>query len=129
MRNNRGRISTVKRPEQVKGGEVISTDHRKTAGEWLQELGAGLRITRIQAGLTQQDLARRADISWSAVKNLESGRGANLSSLVKAIRALGREDWLAAIAPPVEPGFSPMQLLRDGQLATAGRRRFRPPSR
>jgi transcriptional regulator with XRE-family HTH domain len=91
----------------------------------LQELGTGLRLARIRAGLTQQDLARRADISWSAVKNLESGRGANLSSLVKAIRALGREDWLAAIAAPVEP--SPMQLLRE--QTAAGRRRFRPTSR
>ena len=67
--------------------------------------------------------------AWSAVKNLESGRGANLSSLVKAIRALGREDWLAAIATPVEPGLSPMQLLREGQQTAAGRRRFRPTRR
>jgi hypothetical protein len=75
--------------------------------------------------LTQQDLAGRADISWSAVKNLESGRGANLTSLVKVARALGREDWLAAIAHPAEPVVSPMEMLRDRQRTSPARRRFR----
>ena len=94
----------------------------------MQELGTGLRLSRIRAGLTQEDLARRAGISWSALKNLESGRGANLTTLVKVVRALGREDWLAAIAP-AEPAISPIQLLREGQGTLPARRRYRETSR
>jgi hypothetical protein len=35
------------------------------------------------------------------------------------VRALGAEDWLAALAPPAEPAVSPMQLLRQQQRAAA----------
>ena len=92
---------------------------KRTTKEWLEELGAGLRDRRIRAELTQEELARIADLGLSAVKNLESGEGANLTSLIKVVRALGAEDWLAALAPPAEPAVSPMQLLRQQQRAAA----------
>ncbi len=85
---------------------------RRSTQEWLVQLGADLRDRRVRAGLTQEELARRGDIGLSAVKHLESGAGANLTTLIKAIRALGAEDWLAALAPPAEPSVSPMQLLQ-----------------
>ena len=86
--------------------------YRRTTGDWLRELGAGLRRSRMGAELTQEDLARRAGVSLSALKHLEVGAGANVTSLVKVVRALGREDWLAALAPPAEPTVSPIQMLR-----------------
>ena len=103
------------------------TTYRRTTTEWLQELGAGLRRSRIRADLTQEELARRAGVSLSAVKHLEAGAGANLTSLVKVVRALGREDWLAALEPPAEPTVSPLQLLRDQRRHE--RRRVRPSGR
>jgi len=101
------------------------TTGRRTTEEWLEELGAGLRDRRIRAELTQEELARQADLGLSAVKNLESGEGANLTSLVKVVRALGAEDWLAALAPPAEPAVSPMQLLRQQRRAAPVRQRVR----
>jgi len=96
---------------------------RRTTAEWLAVLGAALRDRRIRAGLTQEELARRAGLGLSALKHLESGHGANLTSLVKAARALGCEDWLAALAPLAEPAVSPMQLLRRQQGRLPARRR------
>jgi transcriptional regulator with XRE-family HTH domain len=75
--------------------------------------------------MTQEDLARRAGVSLGAVKNLESGAGANLTSLVKVVRALGREDWLAALVPPPEPAVSPIRMLRESQKTPRERRRVR----
>jgi transcriptional regulator with XRE-family HTH domain len=97
----------------------------RTTGEWLQELGAGLRLRRIRAELTQEDLARRADVSLSALKHIEAGAGANLTSLVKVVRALGLEDWLAALAMPAEPTVSPIQMVRERRRAARTRPRVR----
>ena len=46
----------------------------------------------------------------NAVKNLESGRGASVRSLLHVLRALDREDWIQALAPQVS--ISPLQVLK-----------------
>jgi HipA N-terminal domain len=45
----------------------------------------------------------------TAIKNLESGKGASLKTLIKRLRALNRADWLSSIAPVVS--ISPLQML------------------
>jgi transcriptional regulator with XRE-family HTH domain len=92
----------------------MNTEGRRTTAEWLEELGTALRAQRLEAGFSQDELADRADVSLGALKNLETGSGANLTTLVKTVRALGREDWLAALAPKT-PQVSPMQLYRERQ--------------
>jgi transcriptional regulator with XRE-family HTH domain len=99
--------------------------NRQTTQELITELGRGIRARRIRAGLTQEELARRADLGLSALKHLESGQGANLTTLVKAVRALGCEDWLEALSPGAEPAVSPMQLLREQRRHPAPRQRVR----
>jgi transcriptional regulator with XRE-family HTH domain len=99
-----------------------TTRGRRTTEEWLIELGASLRQRRIRAELTQEELARLAGLGLSSVKHLESGQGANLASLVKVARALGAEDWLAALALPEDPAVSPMQLLHQQRRARPRRR-------
>jgi transcriptional regulator with XRE-family HTH domain len=100
---------------------------RRTTEEWLHAIGSGLRERRFRAGLTQDEVARRADVSLSSVKHLESGAGATLTSLVKVVRALGAEEWLDALAIPAEPAISPMQLLRGQRNPPSNRRRVRRP--
>jgi transcriptional regulator with XRE-family HTH domain len=109
---------------ELKAMNPTSQAHRNTQ-EWLEELGTGLRDRRVRADLTQEDLARLAGIGLGSVKRLEAGAGANLTSLVKVVRALGAEDWLAALAPPTEPVMSPMQLLRQQRRAAPARQRVR----
>lgn len=69
-----------------------------------------MRALRLRANLDQISLAERAGIGLTAVKNLESGKGATIKTLIKALRALDRADWLLTLAPPVS--ISPLQMLK-----------------
>ena len=73
-------------------------------------LGRNVRATRIAKGLSQVELADRANVSLGALKHLESGAGSTITPLVKALRALGAEAWLDELAPPPAP-FNPLDLL------------------
>jgi transcriptional regulator with XRE-family HTH domain len=98
---------------------------RRTTQEWLEEIGRNIKARRIESGVTQEELARRAGLGLGALKHLESGAGANLTTLVKVVRALGAEEWLSSLAPPPEPTVSPMQLLRERRRAVPVRQRAR----
>jgi transcriptional regulator with XRE-family HTH domain len=74
------------------------TTHQ-TVEELEAALGADLKALRLDLNIDQQTVAVRAGISISALKNLESGKGSTLKTLVATLRALGRADWLATIAP------------------------------
>ena len=81
-----------------------------TSDEWEAEIGRQIRSLRLRQNIDQQRLASHAGIALNAVKNLESGKGATLRSLVQILRVLNRVDWLRALAPPVS--ISPVQMLR-----------------
>jgi transcriptional regulator with XRE-family HTH domain len=85
----------------------------RTTDEWSAELGAQLRQLRLRKEIEQKQLSEMAGVALNAVKNLESGKGAKVSSLIKVLRALGRADWLQSLAPPVS--ISPLQLLKAKQ--------------
>jgi transcriptional regulator with XRE-family HTH domain len=87
----------------------MSTD-TTTIEEWEQRLGRQVRVARVAARLDQATLARLANVSVTALANLERGKGSSLKTLVATVRALGRTDWLESLAPPIT--VSPMQLLR-----------------
>ena len=89
-------------------------------------LGARLRELRLLKNLDQQSLAKRAGVSLNAVKHLESGQGARVSSLIKVLRALERIDWLETLAPTVS--ISPMQMLMRGSRERKRARRRSPTS-
>lgn len=80
------------------------------SGRWEVELGRQIRTLRLRQNLDQQQLADRAGIALNAVKNLEGGKGVTLRSLVQALRALNRIEWLQTLAPPVS--ISPIQMLK-----------------
>jgi len=84
-----------------------------TPGEWEIELGKQLRALRLRQNIDQRKLAERAGAALNAVKNLEAGKGASLTSLVKVLRTLGRADWLSTLAPAVS--ISPLQMLKAKQ--------------
>jgi transcriptional regulator with XRE-family HTH domain len=93
-----------------------------TPEEWAAELGRQLRDIRLRQNIDQRQLAGHAGVALNVVKNLEAGKGANLISLVKVLRALGRADWLGTLAPAVS--ISPLQMLKARpvrQRATRGK--------
>jgi len=71
----------------------------QTVEEMEAALGANLKALRLDMNIDQEAIAARAGISISALKNLENGNGSTVRSLVSTLRALGRADWLATIAP------------------------------
>ena len=64
-------------------------------------IGESIRSLRLQKNRTQQTLASQAGVSLSALRHLESGQGANLTTLIRVVRALDRQEWLQALAPQV----------------------------
>ena len=90
---------------------VVQRDNL-TIEEWEAVIGEQVRAARIASGLDQASLASAAaDLSVGALANLERGNGSSLKTVVAVARALGRTDWLQALAPPVS--VSPLQLLRS----------------
>jgi transcriptional regulator with XRE-family HTH domain len=81
-----------------------------TPRQWEDEFGQQIRTLRLRKNIVQQQLAEQAGIALNAVKNLETGKGATVSTLVKVLRVLNREDWLTTLAPEVS--ISPLQMLK-----------------
>jgi len=81
-----------------------------TTEEWEMTLGRHLRDLRLRQNVDQRRLAEQAGVALNVVKNLETGKGATVTSLVKVLRALGRADWMDSLAPAVS--ISPLQMLK-----------------
>lgn len=96
-------------------------DYARGIEEWESDLGAQMRALRLRVNLEQTKLAERAGISLTALKNLESGKGATVKTLIKALRALERADWLSTLAPPVS--ISPLQMLKAKPVRQRASRR------
>jgi transcriptional regulator with XRE-family HTH domain len=88
---------------------------RETPGEQLVAIGNALRERRLQSRLTQEQVARGAEISVGAVKNLENGNGSSVRSLLRVTRLYGIGSWVHTLSPPATPTVSPMELLRQRQ--------------
>ena len=82
----------------------------KTDYEILHELGARLRAYRLQMNLSQGELAVRAGVNRTTIRDAERGKDSRLSTLVKLLRALGRLGDLDAFLPA--PSVSPIQLMK-----------------
>jgi transcriptional regulator with XRE-family HTH domain len=95
---------------------------QQTPEELEVALGDRLKALRLDRNIDQKTLAERAGISVRALRNLEGGQGSTLRSLVSLLRALGREEWLATIAPVAT--INPLSLSRQAtprQRATGSR--------
>jgi len=88
-------------------------DIRRTTDEWQAEIGERLRAARIRRRLEQKELASASNVSVSAIKNLEGGKGSTLKSLINVLRALNLQDLLETL-PPVDM-VSPLEVARTGQ--------------
>ncbi len=73
-------------------------------------VGESLKALRLSRNIGQQLLAERAGVSTRALQSLENGEGSTLSTFVKIMRALGREDWFKTLAPVAT--VNPMTVVR-----------------
>ena len=88
----------------------MKIDGQLTDSAVLQEIGARLSRQRIEAGLTQADLAAQAGLSKRTLERIEAGHGAELVSLIRVLRALRLADGLDRAVAELPP--SPMALLK-----------------
>lgn len=84
---------------------------RASTEEMEQAIGRQVRALRLSHNLSQDALARNANVSLSSVRALEHGDGSTLATLIRVLRALDALDWFATLYP--EPAVSPMALLRE----------------
>lgn len=82
--------------------------------DWELRIGDQVRAERLRLGIDQVTLATRANISVPSLSKLENGEGSRLTTLIKVVRALEREDWLDSLAPATQ--VSPLAMLRDRDL-------------
>jgi len=82
------------------------------------EIGATIRQMRIRKGLSLDDVAARANLSLTAVRNLELGRGSTLRTMIKVLSAIGEmrlfAEWIES-----SKEFSPIALFRETQRKAA----------
>ena len=84
----------------------------------LQELGRRIERLRLQRNQSLADLAAAAGVGSATLQRLESGRNANLSTLVRVLRAMNRLSDLDNVIPEIE--VSPFEI--SGSRKTPRRR-------
>lgn len=84
-----------------------------TPDEMETALGEQLKALRLNKNLDQKTLAERADVSVRALRSLEAGHGSTIKTLVRVVRALGRQAWLDTVAPLAT--INPLTLTRQAQ--------------
>ena len=62
-----------------------------------QKIGGKLKQTRLKQNITQQSLAKAADISLSSIKKIENGEIGSFDSLLRVLRILGKLDVLQSL--------------------------------
>lgn len=75
-----------------------------------QILGERIERYRIEAGLTQAALAERAGIGKRTVERVEAGGGAELTTLIRVLRALNALEGFERLLPELPP--SPIEQLK-----------------
>lgn len=76
----------------------------------MAEMGQRLTAARLERRMTQAQLAQAAGVSKRTVERLEDGASAQLTNLVRCLRALGKLEGLERLLP--ETPVSPIELLK-----------------
>ena len=82
----------------------------QTPDELQSALGERLKRLRLNRNLDQKYTAEKAGISERALRNLESGHGSTVETLLRVLKALDYLQGIDMLAP--EPSVNPLDLLR-----------------
>jgi transcriptional regulator with XRE-family HTH domain len=92
----------------------------KTPKELQNMLGARLRKLRLSRNVDQRATADKAGISEKALRNLESGNGSTVETLLRTLKALDSLEGIEMLAP--EPTIDPLALLHSSKQPQRVRR-------
>ncbi|EQD60716.1 transcriptional regulator, XRE family [mine drainage metagenome] len=90
-------------------------------------LGERLRRLRLNRNLDQCTAAEKAGISEKALRNLESGRGSTVTTLLRVLKALEYLQGIDMLAPEIS--VNPLDLLRQPKAPQRARRTIKPPKK
>ena len=96
----------------------------KTLEELQQHLGGKVKRLRLNRNLDQRTTADKAGVSEKALRNLETGRGSTVETLLRVLKALECLQGLEMLAPEVS--VNPLDLLRQPKAAQRARRATKP---
>jgi transcriptional regulator with XRE-family HTH domain len=85
----------------------------KTPEELQIALGERVRRLRLACNVDQRTTAGKAGISEKALRNLESGHGSTVETLLRTLKALGYVRGIDALAPEVT--VDPLALLHTAK--------------
>ena len=80
-----------------------------TSNELQSRLGESINRLRLKKGISQAEVAAKANVAVTSIIRLEAGKGGNLSTFIKVLKALDSESWLNTLAPLIT--VSPMDIV------------------
>ena len=95
-----------------------------TPEELQAALGERLKRLRLNRNLDQRSTAEKAGISERALRNLESGQGSTVETLLRTLKALDYLQGINMLAP--EASVNPLDLLRQSKAPQRVRRASKP---
>ncbi len=94
-----------------------------TPNELQHQLGERLKRLRLSRKLDQRTTAEKAGVSERALRNLETGRGSTVETLLRVLKALDSLHGIDLLAP--EATVNPLDLLRQPRPPQRAPRRRR----
>src|SRR5258708_9968772 len=85
----------------------------KTPEELQKELGDRIRKLRLSRNADQRTIADKAGVSEKALRNLETGHGSTVETLLRTLKALDFVQGIEMLAPEVT--IDPPALLRSSK--------------
>jgi transcriptional regulator with XRE-family HTH domain len=95
----------------------------KTPEELQTLLGGRIRGIRLNRNLDQRTTAEKAGISEKALRNLETGRGSTVETLMRVLKALEYLQGIDMLAPEIN--VNPLDLLRQSKAPQRVRRNIK----
>ncbi len=89
--------------------------------EVLCEVGKRIKAARINANMTQRQMAENTGLSLKTVSNLENGKDVSFSTVIDVLRAMGNLQSLDVVLPE--------NVVRPSQIVQMGKSRERVRSR
>jgi len=91
-------------------GAIVMSIYGKSDLAILRGIADRLKRRRLDKNLSQQNLAEKAGLNRTTIRDVEQGKPFSVMTLIQILRALNALEELESFLP--EPGISPLQLAK-----------------